>query len=781
MNKHALAALEFPRVREMVLSLLKSPAGEHAAGEWGPVSERREVERLMEETGQMRSFIEETKELDLSGLILPDEILRRARPADACLIPGDIMLILRICVLTGRCRARLKAGGERLPLVSSRADDLPRLSDLKQAIETVLDEEGEFRDGASARLSAIRKGLASVKEEIDSLYGRLLSERSGEDIFQEDIITTRRGRYVLMVKAQAKSRIKGFIHDRTDSGAAVYVEPEEAVGLNNRLSELLSEEEEEKRRLLRLLTDRVRNHNDALAAATSVLGAVDLVQARALFGLQKNFARPELSAGRSLKLSGARHPLLEKMKGKETVPLDLEVEDEQRVLVITGPNTGGKTVVLKTAGLMSLMTQSGLFIPADEGSRLPVFSDIFADIGDEQSLEQSLSTFSAHARNIAEALNQADENCLVIFDELGAGTDPKEGSPLSMAVIEKLLGIGAMTLASTHHGSLVAFAAATGGVVNASMEFDGSTLLPTYRLIMGVPGRSNAREVAGRMGIPEDVISRSRELQPEEERGLDRLVEDLNKRRRQMEEAVFDLSAREKELSSILEEREEELEKLRRGKEKVLAEAREEAIRILGGAKEEVRRIIKKTPRIGGKAHHHLHSLGESMKRDLPDVSVRPSRPLEKEPEIGQMVRIASVAAEGRVREINTDRKTVKLEVRGKMIDVPMEYLEKAGASGRNKPTETKPGRYDTGVEELSSRRLDIRGMRAEEALSLVTRFVDQAWLSGLESVEILHGKGTGKLKEACARNIAGHPGVSSFGPAPRERGGHGVTVINFK
>ncbi len=785
MNRHALAALEFSGVQEKVRALLASAPGEAAAREWSPASDPAAVDRLLDETDQMRVFLAEGADLPLSGLILPDEILRKARPAGACLLPAELMAIRRLCLVNRLCRSALLPQGARVPLLAELARSLPGLHLLEEEISGVLDEEGEFRDHASKELYRLRQSITATRERLTALYRGFLARHGGEGIFQEDIIATRAGRWVLLVKAQARGRMPGVVLDRTESGQALYLEPQEAVEINNRLLELKDEKEAEKKRLLGQLTDAVRGSGESLIQASRVIGSLDLVRARALFGLPRRHVRPTFSDDGEMVVRAARHPLLEGLEGRQVVPLDLELPGGQpaaghargRALVITGPNTGGKTVALKTAGLLILMAQSGLFVPAAEGTSLPLFREVFADIGDEQSLEQSLSTFSAHVRNIAEALRDAGPDCLVILDELGAGTDPAEGAPLAMAVVEHLLERGALVLASTHHGSLVAFASRTPGAVNASMEFDQETLRPTYRLIMGVPGRSHAREVARQMGVPETVVQRSSELQPGMEKEVSGLAAELDRRRREMEATITELETRKKEFSLLLQERAVEMEALRRGRAEAVAKARAEALQILDRTRSEVREILAVAATRPGTAHRQLHDLRRGVERELPRPDRRPDRPLEGTPRIGQRVRLPNTAAEGKVAAVDEEKRVARVEVQGKMVDVPFHSLGEAA----EKTKRASPGGVFQTDAPLPSGRLDIRGLRGEEADTRVVQFLDQAWLAGLETVEILHGKGLGRLKDLVARLAADHPGTREFHPAPEERGGAGITVVNFK
>ncbi len=779
MNGHALLALEYPRVKEMVEARLCSHAGRRAAESWGPSGDGPTVARLVEETAQMAAFLETEGNLDLTAAIVTDDILREARPEGACLAAREIMAVGRLCLLARLCRHALSAKDGTRPLLAGLAMGIPSLLGLEKRIGGVLDDEGHFRDTASPGLARVRQAKAAARQALADLYQALLARHGREGLFQEDIVVTRGGRYVLLVKSQYKGRMPGMVLDRTESGAAVYLEPQAAVPLNNGLMELEAEEKEEERRLLRLLTGHIREEAGAVSAASAVLGEIDLIQARALLGRRGRHVRPAFNAGGELVLMGARHPVLEELSPGKVVPLDLATGREHRVMVITGPNTGGKTVALKTVGLLCLMAQSGLFLPAGEGTELPVFREIWADIGDEQSLEQNLSTFSAHVRNIAEALVSAAGDTLVILDELGAGTDPWEGAPLAMAILEELIGRGALSIVSTHHGPLAVFASSTPGAVNASMDFDPATLEPTYRLVVGVPGRSNARQVARRMGLPENVVRRSLELQPRADQGVDTLVRDLMERRRALESELADLGLKRERLTAVLAEREAELDRQRQSREKVSREAREEAKRLLDRARGEMKDILSTAKDAGGRARHRLHRLGKEIDRALPPPPVRTTRPLSGEPREGQRVRLAGSSVEGTVAYVDGERKKVTLDLGGKTVDACWDRLEAAeertpGARGRLRPESTS-------APEMSTGRLDIRGLRGEEAVTAVNQFLDKAWLAGLPEAEILHGKGLGRLKDLCARLCGEHQGVGDCGPAPPERGGHGVTVVRFK
>lgn len=775
MNRHAREALEYPRIRELVAALLRSPLGSAVFPRWEPAGGAPEVERLLAETAEMRSLLAEEGELPLEGLADPGEPLRLARPEGAALPPPDLLALGRLAGAARRCRSRMAGRGDDLPHLASLASALPDRLPLEDRVGRILHPDGTFREDASPRLAAILAESARNREQIQSLYRHILADRRHDDVFQDDIIAARGGRFVLLVRTGAKGRFPGIVLDRTDSGQAFYMEPQAAIPHNNRQAEILAEEEDEKRRLLRELTDLVREESPALAAAAGILGELDLVQARALFGLGRGHRLPRVAADAPLLIREGRHPLLEEILGPgRVIPLDLEFPAGKRLVLITGPNTGGKTVALKTAGLLVLMAQSGLFIPAAEGSSLPLFREIHADIGDEQSLEQNLSTFSAHLRTIAGAVREADGATLVLLDELGAGTDPAEGGPLAAAILEHLLARGALTLATTHHGSLVSFALATPGAVNASMAFDPSTLRPSYHLLMGLPGRSNAREVARGLGFPEEIVRRSEELRPRIERETADLMSHLAEERSRMERSAAAAREKETEAAAVLARLREEEAGLRRNRSRLLDEAKREARRLVSETRERVRAILEESRRKPQAALQELRRTAEAIPRPEAETVEPPGEPLAAPPREGDRVRLRRSGLPGRALRPGSGG-SWWVDVGGKSVEVPLRELSPAPAAGREPSRATYPS------EPPPSGRLDIRGLRVDEAEAALTPFLDRAWLSGAAAVEILHGKGTGSLMDLSARLLAAHPGVKEWRPAPPERGGHGVTLVEFR
>jgi DNA mismatch repair protein MutS2 len=776
MNPHALKALEFPRLRERLATCLASPLGERAAAGWGPVTNLEEANRLLDETGQMRRFLEDG-ELPLAGLALPDDILARTRPTGSALLPAEAVAIGRLCRGARLAKSRIAARRRDLPALAVAASLIPTLAPLEDAIFSVLDDEGAFREDASPELRRIIRESASVRDGIIAALQSLLHRHARDHVFQDDVVAARNGRYALLVKTGARIRLPGMVLDRTDSGGAYYLEPRETVERNNRLVELKGEEEAEKRRLLVMLTDRLRGDREPLLQAAALLGELDLISARAAYGLSRGHHRPTLvAAPGALDLRSARHPLLEERPGAEVVPLDLALAPPRRGLVITGPNTGGKTVVLKTVGLLAAMAQAGLYIPAGEDSSLPLYDDLFADIGDEQSIEQNLSTFSAHVRNIAGAIGGASPRSLAIFDELGAGTDPAEGAPLAMAILEHLLERGVTCLVSTHLGALISFATTREDLENASMTFDPATLQPTYRLVTGLPGRSNAMQVARRMGIPGDVVRRAGELVADGERRAVDLVADLAEQRRLLEERARGAAEREEALARLADRQQAEAERFREAEQARQLAGHREMAALLEEARREVARIRRSAAAsdagAAGEGLERLRRAAGALRPASAGARIAPPDGLD----VGARVTLPG-GIPGQVASVNRKTGRVTVSAGGKRLVLPAGDLEPA--AGPHAPRRARPSYTAVTPDEAS--RLDIRGLRGEEAQAAMTRFVDAAWHSGLPRAEILHGTGTGRLRQLCVELLSSHPGVARFADAPIEQGGAGITVITFR
>jgi DNA mismatch repair protein MutS2 len=660
-------------------------------------------------------------------------------------------------------------------------------------------------DSASEALASIRGELKVAHDRLLSRMESLASDSQFSPYLQDNLVTQRDGRYVLPLRAEFKGRVKAIVHDQSSSGATVFVEPLTVVDLNNRYRELQLEEREEVRRVLKALSRQIGACADEIETTVGILAELDLTFARAKYAEDLDATEAALQPFRSrqgpphpgstVRLWKARHPLLDEAT---VVPIDVEFDAETYALVITGPNTGGKTVTLKTVGLLALMAQSGLHIPVQAGSQMSAFQAVYADIGDEQSIEQSLSTFSGHITNIIDILEQADRRSLVILDELGAGTDPQEGAALAQAILTRLLDRGITTLVATHYPELKAYAHTTTGVVNASVEFDLETLSPTYHLTLGLPGRSNALSIASRLGLPEDIVAAAREgISPTDLRAED-LLEEIHRQRDAAQEARTAAEDLRQEASAMQEELRERLDQIEGERREALEKARAEGESRVAALKDDLEALRRELARarqplealqsVEDKVADLEDTFGAPVERELPEIPAPRSAP-RRSLQVGDRVRLRSLDTRGVISALGEEEAEVRvgnLRVRSRRADLellggpPKESQREREESSQASSKEAAP----TSVVSRSSApgmELDLRGKRVDEALEAVDRYLDSAYLSGLPYVRLIHGKGTGRLREAVRQELRGHPHVTTFESGLPNEGGDGVTVARLK
>ncbi len=708
-----------------------------------------------------------------------------------------------------------KLDPETFPLLHVLGADMPQRPHLVRRIEETINDDGEVRDTASPKLQKLRFDIRVANQRLQERLRTLVNEFG--NALQEHIITIRNDRYVVPVKSEARSQVRGIVHDQSSSGATVFVEPLVVVELNNKLRQLQVEERQEVERILRVLSNEIGKEADTLKVVVELLAEFDLHLAKARYGRMTRSTEPRLNNEGRIVLHNARHPLL---TGK-VVPINFHIGRDFFMVVITGPNTGGKTVALKTVGLLSLMAQAGMHIPAEEASEIAVFEDIFADIGDEQSIEQSLSTFSSHLSRIIEILRtieaeqrkdapdirgaKADElfrkqqqrtQVLVLLDELGAGTDPSEGSALARAILTYLQDRHVTTIATTHYSELKAFAHEQPGVTNASVEFNVDTLSPTYKLNIGLPGRSNALAIANRLGLDPDIIERGRQFLGSAGVRMENLLEGLQSERKAVEDERFHLNMERVEAEYQRKQLEEERHKLEEQRVRILNEARAQARREL----EEVQTALAKVKVDVSRVNLTRERLGESRQRvqgleekvaKLPEPRrVKKAEPqpqnekLEGPLRIGDTVRVLSFGQSADLIGLTPDRSEADVQMGPLRIRVSVDNLERI--SKRKADAEEKVQaqssvvlpRYEDRPEVATQ--LDMRGWRVEAALEELETYLNDAAMSGISSIRIVHGKGTGALRTAVREQLAHHPLVKSFASAPPQEGGDGVTIVKL-
>ena len=794
-TEKTIVTLELHKILQDLSRYTTFGAGEEFAIELAPSTEIEEVQLWQRETAEALALLEEKSNITVQGARdVRDPVIRSQR--GAIIEPSillDIRYTLRRASTLKRTLGRLQAS---YPLLSDLANELEECSELQLSIEKSINDNAEIKDTASARLAIIRRDLKIAFERLQNKLNRIVSNRANHDKLQEALVTMRHGRYVIPIKAEHKGKIKGIIHDSSSSGATLFIEPLDTVELNNKWRELQIDEEKEIRRILSALTEEVADESERIVRTVQLLGYLDLTFAKARYALEHNCMQPKMVAieqrppgidhpGSTIHMKQARHPLL---KG-QVVPLNLSFDDDTWVMVITGPNTGGKTVALKTVGLMILMAQCGLHIPAADAT-LSVFRGVYADIGDEQSIEQSLSTFSSHMTNIIEILRHCDQRSLVILDEVGAGTDPTEGSALARALLNQLKSRGVATLVTTHHPELKVYGVETPGVRNASVEFDLETLGPTYRLIVGLPGRSNALAIAERLGLSNEIILDARGMVATDDLAADDLLNEIQRTRVDIRLQHEEVDRLREELTGQSDELQVRLDKIEDERRDVIRAARRHAEGDLADFNKELRKMRNELRAAGMPAQTiiALQAAAEKMANwtHAPLDDAEEAQQLENTdwlPRIGDTVFLDTLNAEGVIAELDGKGAQVQvgsLRVRAKYTDMRKRSRSELRAKERGHVREYQPIDTVPPPVESPGMELDIRGKRVEEALEILDRYIDAAYTSGLPFGRIIHGKGTGRLRQAVRLFLREHSLVSKVTQGQNNEGGAGVTVIHM-
>lgn len=818
-SQQTLSTLEFPKVLERLAKHTSFSASHELALSLTPSTNAIEVRERLRRTSEARWLMDEMPDLSIGGA-------RDIRPAAGHARRGGVLdapVLLEVQQTLASARrlrtALLRLDAARFGMVQDLAFNLPSLPQIEDLIGRAIGEDGTVLDSASPALGRLRSDIRVSFNRLQDKLQNMISSSQYADALQEPIITVRNGRYVVPVKAGSKRTVRGLVHDQSGSGATLYIEPMAVVELNNRWRELQLAEEQEVARILGEISEQVGAEAEAIVRGTDAIADLDLAFAMAKYGNMLRCTAPEivvepLPEGQPpLLLQSARHPLLDQAK---VVPTTMYLGGESQMLLITGPNTGGKTVALKTTGLLAAMAQSGLHIPASDPSRLPIFGQIFADIGDEQSIEQSLSTFSSHMVNIIrilDGLHQERERwyaawesdpestapplALVLLDELGAGTDPIEGAALARAIIERLLEVGVLGIATTHYAELKAFAYATAGVVNGSVEFDVETLRPTYKLTIGLPGRSNALAIAERLGLDAAIVERARGVMAHEDVQVEDLLAGIHRER---SEAARELAQAESTRSDAEKYRErlaEELADFERRRESEWQTAQEELERDLREVRSQLRRLRDDFRSVSisrqwlEQADQRISEIREKVPSRRPTslekavmTPVAPPTPAAPAPQaprplqVGDQVLVRSVGLKGEILSIDEDEGSATVQVGGFRMEVSLKELRREKGSEQDArrytpPAVTTPALPDVSIE------LDIRGMRAGEVEDRLDRYLNDAYLAGLPFVRVIHGKGTGALRQVVRDALQRHPLVKSFAGGGPE-GGEGVTVARM-
>jgi DNA mismatch repair protein MutS2 len=813
MDDRTLRVLEYAKILEMLAEHCSFSLSKEFARSLRPRTNRQFVRGLLSETTEAVAFLHSAGEPPFGAVTDVRDAAARAGIGSQ-LTGADLWAICETLRSGSRYkRAILEASGD-YPILKGLAASLTDLIGLRTLLERSIGEEGEVLDGASSTLASIRRDITVTGNRIRDRMESIVRDPQMIGRLQESIITVRNDRYVVPVKQEFRNTVKGIVHDQSSSGATLFIEPLQVVEMNNRLVELRSQELEEVDRILKSLSAEVSAVADEIRSNVDTLARMDLIFAKGRLSLVMRGVEPEITDEQILHLRNARHPLL---KGK-VVPVSPRVGDGYATLVITGPNTGGKTVTLKVVGLLCLMAQTGLHIPADQGSVVPVFDGIYADIGDEQSIEQSLSTFSSHMSQIVKIVESATHRSLVLLDELGAGTDPTEGAVLAVAILNHLHARGCMTIATTHYGQLKVFTHETPGFENASMEFDLETLRPTYRLIIGLPGSSNALSIAERLGLKKEIVADASGRLGQQDAGFENLLNAVHEKGIELDRRLDEVRRTEQEVRRLRAELESAQKSFRREKDAMLRKARDEASQVVTRAKRDaeavlrdLRELLEQGTRSGitndvlaDIAGETRRTLGELADQCIDVGTAEPERvleePLDTEVAVGQAVYLPEYRQDGVVVESRADSGTVLVQVGSMKVAVDRSRVRVV--RGGSPPSDglrlsrsaAAAPLAGAGVSQAASNEgnvsrraamtvrseIDVRGMTVDDALVEVDRYLDEAALAGLPFVRIIHGKGTGALRSAVQNMLSSHHHVSAFRDGEAGEGGTGVTVASI-
>ncbi len=783
-DQRSLGLLEFPAVRARLAAATSFGPSRRLAEALEPSNDPVVVARGLDQTDQARGLVEERPGVGIGAARDIGPAIERAARGGR-LEPGQFLEIAETLDATARLATSLT--DERRPLLRELGRELHALPALRSTLARSFDPVGELLDTASPRLgglrAAVRIAYDRLRRRLDSLIGAELGSA-----LQEPIITLRNGRYVVPVKAEARARVKGIVHDASGSGQTLFIEPLVAVELGNAWREAQVAEAEEIARILDELSAFVAANAEALRETLGALARFDLWAAKASLSADMDAGRAETADRSEVVLLSARHPGLT----GHVVPIDIRLGDGYTALVVTGPNTGGKTVTLRTLGLLSLMHQAGLHVPAAPGSRLPIWHDVFADIGDEQSIAQSLSTFSGHLRSIVRIVEAAGPGTLVLLDELGAGTDPTEGSALAQTLLDHFIRVGSIVAATTHYAELKAYAHITPGARNAAVEFDLETLSPTYRLTIGLPGGSQAFAIAERLGLPEPLVNDARSRLTESQRSFEATLASIRATEGATSEALDRARAAELRTTEALHVAQEERRRARREREEVVRAARAEAERIVDDLRTEVRATREALERetVTAPALDDAVTRAEGTLARLPvGAPEPPPEPVVERPwHLGERARSRSGGWQGRIAALERGGKRATLEAGGMRVTVDVDDLVPAlGDEASDRALDGAGSGATSNAAELRLERarsvassLDLRGARVDEALEALNRYLDDAGLAGLDKVLIIHGMGTGAVRDAVRATAANHPLVKSLRPGQRGEGGDGATIVEF-
>lgn len=787
MQSRIFHILEFNKVKEQLQKKVASSLGREKVANLIPSTQYEEVVKWQEATDEATTVLRLRGNVPLGGIFDVRSSVKRAE-IGGTLSSNELLDVASTIYAARQVKQFIEQVVEdedlQLPIITEHIEKLMPLPEVEQTIKMSIDENGTVLDGASDQLRGIRQKLRSTESRIREKLESLIRSSSAQKMLSDAIVTIRNERFVIPVKQEYRSAYGGIVHDQSSSGATLFIEPQAIVTLNNELQEAKVKEKQEIERILIALTVQVAEVANELRQNVYLLGELDFMFAKGRYSHELKASKPKMNDRGYIKLVKAKHPLIAQ---EDVVANDIELGDQYTSIVITGPNTGGKTVTLKTLGLFTLMAQAGLQIPALDGSEMAVFKHVFADIGDEQSIEQSLSTFSSHMVNIVDILQKVDHESLVLFDELGAGTDPQEGAALAISILDQVYERGARVVATTHYPELKAYGYNREGVVNASVEFDIETLSPTYKLLIGVPGRSNAFEISKRLGLSAEVIERAKGYIGSETNKVENMIASLEDSRRQSEHELEEAEELRKEAQKLHKELQSQIIEFNEKRDKLYEKAEEKAQATVKAASEEAEKIISDLRKMSQKNYALVkeHELIEARKRledavpTLEKSKKKPAAPKKQERTLqaGDEVKVLSWGQKGTlVERVSNNEWQVQMGImKMKVKEKDLEYISSP------KPVETKPLATVKGKDYHVNLELDLRGERYENALIRVEKYIDDALLANYPRVSIIHGKGTGALRKGVQEYLKNHRSVKNIRFGEASEGGSGVTVVEFK
>lgn len=793
MNQKALETLEYKKIIAQLKREMGSATSAKLADELTPLTSEKIIKEELRSTTEAVDLIVRKGPLPTGGLYDIREALLLAKKGGS-LTMRQLLEVQNVLGISSEVVAFMHDDAlPELKYIGEMVDLIVEFTALEKEISRCILTEDEMADNASPKLKDIRRSIHQQNQAIKNKLSRIITSSSNKTYLQDAIVTMRDGRYVIPVKQEYRSFFPGMVHDQSKGGATLFIEPQGVVELNNKLRELEVEEQLEIARILAELSSRVAEHYREIRSNLDLLIKLDFIMAKGKLSCKMHASEPKIDADGELRLISARHPLIEY---KKAVPVDIRIGGDYRTLIITGPNTGGKTVSLKTAGLLVMMAQSGLHIPASHASTLPIFGEVFADIGDEQSIEQSLSTFSSHMKNIVSIIDKASYDSLVLVDELGAGTDPTEGAALAIAILERFYDSGALTMATTHYNELKKYALATSGVENAAMEFDVETLTPTYRLLIGVPGKSNAFEISKKLGLSESVIERASEHIKHGDMEFENVISSIEDDKRKAAADRLDAESMRAEIEERLKKLEEKEKAISEKRADIIAEAKREARELLRETKSAVKDVQKDLRRLQKSGAHTNLNTGalEKSRRKINEaedlVSEKVVKQVNSEPvsadtlKIGDRVKLLTIGQNGTILSLPDEKGNLMINIGALKVKARLQDLMLINEGKDRKPQAKSSSKYGSLLRSKSSSvsaSLNVMGKNLEDALADVEKYLDDVYMAGLDMVSIIHGRGGGILKDGIRQMLKRKKYVDSYGAASYNDGGEGVTIVRMK